>query len=81
MIKPFLKQVFFYLGIYALIRRFFPRKELAVLRYHAVCPPGSAYASPGICVTPEGFRRQIRYLARRYPVLPLDEAVERLRRG
>ena len=76
-----LKRVLFRLGLYAVIRKLFPRQAVAVLRYHAVCPPGVTYASKTISVTPEGFRKQVRYLASRYPILPLDEVVERLQKG
>jgi peptidoglycan/xylan/chitin deacetylase (PgdA/CDA1 family) len=76
-----LKALLFYLGVFALIRRLNPRKELAVLRYHAVCPRGCSYASPGISVTPGAFTQQIRYLSKHYPILPLDEAVARLSLG
>ncbi len=76
-----LKQILFYFGILAVIRRICPRKELAVLRYHAVCPVGTDYAGVGISVTPEGFRKQIRYLVKNYPVLDLEEAVDILKSG
>jgi len=80
-INALLKKLFFHFGLLSLIRRFYPRKTLAVLRYHAVCKPDRAYASPWISVTPEGFRNQIRYLSKHYPILDLDEAVGRIQSG
>lgn len=81
LIKALLKKILFHFGLLWLIRRFYPRKKLAVLRYHAVCNPDRAYASPWISVTPEGFRNQIRYLSKHYPILDLDEAVARIQSG
>ncbi len=81
MINAFLKKLFFYFGLLSLIRRFYPRKNLAVLRYHAVCLDSCNYATPTITVTPEGFRNQIRYLSKHYPILDLDEAVEMIQSG
>ena len=81
LIKQRVKSLLFHLGILSVIRLIFPRKELAVLRYHAVCSGNGHYASPFISVTPEGFRRQIQYLSRRYPILDLDEAVSRIQSG
>jgi len=76
-----LKWIFLQVGVYAVIRKLFPRRAVAVLRYHAVCAAPCTYASRSICVTPEAFRRHLRYLTARYPVLPLHEAVERLQKG
>ncbi|ETX01911.1 MAG: hypothetical protein ETSY1_05520 [Candidatus Entotheonella factor] len=69
------------LGFFRLLRWWWPRRELAVLRYHAVCLPACTYASRGISVTPKGFERQVRYLAKHYAVMPLEEAVACLRSG
>ncbi len=76
-----LKWLLFRLGLLPLIRWWWPRRDLAVLRYHAVCEPGVTYASRGIAVTPKGFERQVRYLAKHYAVMPLEEAVACLRSG
>lgn len=76
-----LKWLWFRLGLFRLIRWWWPRRELVVLRYHAVCEPGCTYASHGISVTPKGFERQVRYLAKHYVVMPLEEAVACLRSG
>lgn len=76
-----MKWLLFRLGLLRLIRWRWPRRELAVLRYHAVCEPGCTYASRGIAVTPKGFERQVRYLAKHYAVMSLDEAVACLHNG
>jgi peptidoglycan/xylan/chitin deacetylase (PgdA/CDA1 family) len=49
-----------------------------ILAYHGVGPGGF---SPGIHVTPDTLRRQLRALAGRYRVVPLSEIVARLRGG
>lgn len=76
-----IKWLLFHGGVFGLIRRWWPRRELAVLRYHAVCTPACTYASRGISVTPKGFEKQVRYLARHYAVLSLAAAVAHLRSG
>jgi peptidoglycan/xylan/chitin deacetylase (PgdA/CDA1 family) len=67
-------------GGYTALRRVFPSRQVAILRYHAICgTEGHAYADPGICIPPEAFERHARYLAAHYAVLPLPEVVARLR--
>jgi peptidoglycan/xylan/chitin deacetylase (PgdA/CDA1 family) len=67
-------------GGYAMLRKLAPSRRIAILRYHAICDDaGFAYASPSICISPEAFEAQVRYLAAHYSVLPLPEIVERLR--
>jgi peptidoglycan/xylan/chitin deacetylase (PgdA/CDA1 family) len=69
-------------GAYSLLRRLAPSRQIGILRYHAICgEPGHAYASPGICISPDAFEAHVRYLAASYAVLPLPEIVERLRQG
>lgn len=81
-VSPTAKTLLFRSGVCGAIRRAIPNRGLAILRYHAICgPEGYAYASPGICITPEAFERHTAYLARNYSVLPLPEAVDRLRTG
>lgn len=81
-IAPIAKRLLFGIGAIGAVRRVRPSRDLAILRYHAVCgPEGHAYADPGICVTPEAFERQVAYLASNYHVLPLPEAVSFLRAG
>ena len=79
---PAAKRLLFSVGAYDAVRRVRPSDGLAILRYHAICgPEGHAYADPGICVTPSSFERHVAYLASRYCVLPLPEAVAYLREG
>jgi peptidoglycan/xylan/chitin deacetylase (PgdA/CDA1 family) len=62
------------------LRRLRPSRNIAILRYHAVCgPEGYPYADPHLCVTPAGFERHVAYLTTNYEVLPLPEIVSRLR--
>jgi peptidoglycan/xylan/chitin deacetylase (PgdA/CDA1 family) len=79
---PTVKRLLFSMGAYDAVRRVRPSAGLAILRYHAVCgPEGHAYADPDICVTPASFEWHVAYLASRYRVLPLPEAVAYLRDG
>lgn len=79
---PAAKRLLFGVGAYGAARRMRPSRDLAILRYHAVCgPEGDAYAEPAICVTPRAFERHVAYLASRYRVLPLPEATRYLRDG
>jgi len=81
-LAPLAKTVLLRAGGYRALRTLAPSRQLAILRYHAVCgPEGHAYADPAICVTPEGFERHVQYLARHYAVLPLPEATARLSSG
>jgi peptidoglycan/xylan/chitin deacetylase (PgdA/CDA1 family) len=68
-------------GGYAALRRLAPSRQLAILRYHAICDRGAGYADPGICVTPAAFEAHVAYLAAHYRVLPLPEAAAALARG
>jgi len=74
------KNLLFHSGFYSIFRRIAPSRQLAILRYHAVCELDAGYADPGICVTPEAFGRHVEYLAGNYRVLSLPDAVETLRR-
>lgn len=79
---PAAKRLLFDVGAYDVVRRVRPSRALAILRYHAICgSEGHAYAEPGICVTPRAFDEHVAYLASRYRVLPLPEAVRYLREG
>ena len=67
-------------GVFWTLRKVRPSRNIAILRYHAVCgPEGYGYADPHLCVTPSGFERHVAYLASSYEVLPLPEIVARLR--
>ncbi len=58
------------------------RPGLTVFTYHRIADPASdPYYDPVISATAEGFRAQVQEIARRFRVLTLDEAIERLRSG
>jgi peptidoglycan/xylan/chitin deacetylase (PgdA/CDA1 family) len=79
---PAAKRTLLRTGAYAAIRRLRSSRDVAILRYHAVCgPEGHAYASPAICVTPDTFERHVAYLAGHYTVLPLPEVVAAISAG
>ncbi len=81
-IAPAAKTLLLRAGGYRALRTLAPSRQIAILRYHAVCgPEGDAYADPGICVTPAAFEAHVAYLASQYRVLPLPEAVQRIRDG
>lgn len=72
-----LKVALFHLGVFHLLRVFFPNKRVAILRYHAVvAPEKNFYTSLGISVSEEEFERHVRYFAKRYRILSLDEVVQ-----
>ena len=69
-------------GFFSALRRLKPSRQVAILRYHAICgPEGYAYADPGICVSPAAFAQHAAYLAAHYDVLPLPEVVRTMRAG
>jgi peptidoglycan/xylan/chitin deacetylase (PgdA/CDA1 family) len=77
-----LKAILFHLGFFHLLRIFFPNRRVAILRYHAVVDPQDCdYASPGICISKRDFEKHVRYLARRYRVISLDDVVDAIRAG
>ena len=79
---PAAKSALLRFGGYAACRALLPSRKIAILRYHAICgPEGYAYANAGICISPDAFERHVRYLAGNYAVLPLPEAVTRLRQN
>jgi peptidoglycan/xylan/chitin deacetylase (PgdA/CDA1 family) len=57
--------------------------RVVVLRYHAVGAPGEVgrYLDPGLSVTPERFRAQIRFLASRFLIGSPDELPALIGRG
>jgi peptidoglycan/xylan/chitin deacetylase (PgdA/CDA1 family) len=81
-LAPLAKSALMRLGGYAAIRTIAPSRDLAILRYHAICgPEGYGYADPQICITPENFEQHVAYLARAYSVIRLDDATARLAAG
>jgi peptidoglycan/xylan/chitin deacetylase (PgdA/CDA1 family) len=76
---PAAKTALLRLGGYSACRRLLPSRQVAILRYHAICgDEGFAYAEPGICVSPGAFDRHVQCLADSYSVLPLPEIVARI---
>ena len=81
--KGFLYRALLFLGVVALVR-FFHRRGLTILLYHGVAPKdeaGGIYNYRGKFISPESFEHQLRYLAPRYTILELDDAVTRLQGG
>ena len=71
--KAFVKKWLVRTGVARALRRALRGRRAAVLRYHAVADPRIAdYAVPSICVSPEEFEIQVRYIARHYTVTDLD---------
>jgi peptidoglycan/xylan/chitin deacetylase (PgdA/CDA1 family) len=67
-------------GVFWALRRLRPSRNIAILRYHAVCgPEGYGYADPHLCIKPSNFERHVAYLTENYEVFPLPEIVSRLR--
>src|SRR5574342_541272 len=81
-LSRFLKVALFALGFFHLLRILFPNRKVAILRYHAVVDPhDNYYANPNICLAVRDFERHVRYFARRYRVISLDEVVDAIRSG
>jgi peptidoglycan/xylan/chitin deacetylase (PgdA/CDA1 family) len=77
-----LKAALFHLGFFHLLCVLFPNRRVAILRYHAVVDPQKCdYASPGICISPDDFEKHVRYFAKRYRILSLDEIIDIIRAG
>lgn len=74
-----LKKIFLRLGLYGFIRTFFPNRKVAILRYHSVVDRNdNFYTSPAIALSPAEFEQHVRYFARKYTVLSLDQIVDHL---
>lgn len=81
-LAPALKSALLHGGGYAAVRTLAPSRQIAILRYHAICgAEGYHYADPYICITPANFEAHVRYLAAKYNVMRLEEAVDRMRAG
>ena len=79
-LAPWAKTTLLRCGGYSALRQLRPSRSVAILRYHAICgPEGHGYADPAICITPQAFERHVAYLTKHYAVMPLVEAVDRLR--
>jgi len=72
-----IKNILFRSGIMALSRLTVGRGQAAILRYHSVAEPtDNFYASPSICVSPDEFEIQVRYLSKNYNIISLDEVAD-----
>jgi hypothetical protein len=68
-------------GLFALARRLTPG-GLRILCYHGFAVDDESEFRPGLFIRVETFRRRLAHLAaHRYPILSLDEAIDRLTRG
>jgi peptidoglycan/xylan/chitin deacetylase (PgdA/CDA1 family) len=78
-ITKLLKKFLFHCGFLHLLRVFFPNRKVAILRYHAVVDPQeNFYTTPSISVSVREFEQHVRYFAKRYRILSLDEVIEAL---
>jgi peptidoglycan/xylan/chitin deacetylase (PgdA/CDA1 family) len=79
-IASFLKKLLYHCGFFHLLRALFPNRKVAILRYHAVVDPGeNFYTTPSISLSVRAFEQQVRYFAKRYRILSLDEVIDALR--
>ncbi len=79
-LAKFIKKSLFHAGFFHLLRVLFPHRKAAILRYHAVVDPQeNFYTTPGISVSVREFEQHVRYFARRYRILSLDQVIEALR--
>jgi peptidoglycan/xylan/chitin deacetylase (PgdA/CDA1 family) len=82
--RAFLAQALERLGILTLLERTIARRRpgLIVLTYHRIAEPGTdLFYDPVISATPEAFRTQIDWLARRTRVLTLDDLLAQVESG
>jgi peptidoglycan/xylan/chitin deacetylase (PgdA/CDA1 family) len=76
------KNLFLSTGFYTLLRKKRPDRRIAILRYHAVVEPeNNFYSSPPIALSPAEFETHVRYFARHYRIISLDDAVDYVRNG
>jgi peptidoglycan/xylan/chitin deacetylase (PgdA/CDA1 family) len=81
MLKRLLYRVFKWTGCFHLAR-LSTRRGLRILAYHGFATGDELQFVPLLFMNPAVFRERMQYLVRHgYPVLPLDEAVERLGNG
>ena len=79
--KRFALQLFRALGAFALARRL-TRRGLRIVCYHGIALVDEARFQHHLFIQPEQLERRLEYLRRNdFPVLPLDEAMQRLERG
>jgi peptidoglycan/xylan/chitin deacetylase (PgdA/CDA1 family) len=68
------------LGLFA-VARSLTRRSLRILAYHGTELHDESHFSPGMFIRPATFAARLELLRREYPVLPLGEAVRRLKDG
>lgn len=73
-----IKKILFKSGVMALVRKVTnPANDVAILRYHAIVDPEkNFYASPSICIRPDVFSEQIKYISSHYNVISLDTVAD-----
>ncbi len=84
MLSFFLKSLLHFGGVLALLRVAAAQSRAVVLRYHSVADSldrTDLYLDRGLTTPCQVFEQQIRFLSRRYTIVPLEDIVERLRRG
>lgn len=85
MLKPdlFKKSIFKAVNISGLnsLHRFKNRKSILILTYHSVLPDSERFGQFDYrnCVTSENFDRQIKYLKKKYSVISIDEAADKIK--
>lgn len=84
LIKTIILNIGYYLGVFELIRLFYTgRGFVPILVYHRVTEDrtkktvASSFRLKGLTVSPGNFAVQLRYLARKYSVISLEEYIER----
>ena len=80
-VRSVLAGVLYYTALDRLLARLLPCNAAAVIMYHGVCSRSDMPEEINFHVTPEEFERHMRLLKSRYPVISLDELVERLAQG
>jgi peptidoglycan/xylan/chitin deacetylase (PgdA/CDA1 family) len=84
MLSSFVKSLLHFGGALAVLRTAVTQSRAVVLRYHSVSDAPDRtdlYLDQGLAVSSKVFEEQIRFLSRRYTIVPLGDIVERLRQG
>jgi peptidoglycan/xylan/chitin deacetylase (PgdA/CDA1 family) len=72
-----LKNIMFHLGLMRFLRNLNRNGSVAVLRYHSIInPQENYYASPSIGISPSAFEAQIRYFAKNFNIISLDDVFD-----
>ena len=76
-----MKKIFFFTGVYGLIRMLKPNNRVAILRYHAVVEQADNFYTTGsIALSPAEFEEHVRYFAGKYNIVSLDEAIDAIQK-